>query len=938
MRKEISRLGMALAIVSSALAGFGCSGRAQTPPQAVQVTITNKTATVTVGASVTFNATVTNDAADEGVTWTIAPTTGAGTISSTTTTSVMYTAPATPPATNSVTITATSVADTTKSDAVTFTIGAKAAPISVSITNKITTIAAGATAVTLNATVTNDSANAGVNWTLTAGGAACSPTCGTIGQAMATSVVYTPPASAPASPNNAPTITATSVTDKTKSDTDAITIQAAAAISVSITNKISTIVPGAAAVTLNASVTNDSANAGVTWKLTANGTTCSPTCGTIGQATATSVVYTPPTTAPASPNNAPTITATSVTDKTKSDTDGFTVEATGITVAITNKFSTIVAGAPNVTINVTVTNDAEHDGVIWTLTAGGVDCTPACGTLSDPAQFSTIYVPPTTPGAAPNNAPTLTATSFTDSTKSDSFSFTIAPAAANLGLLKGRYVAVLQGADAKLNPRAMGLTFTSDGSGRITELGVDLNDDFNVTDSEGPAQGRYTVDTSFENSIRGQISLPNLSLPGYPGAPTNSPLGFVFVLAADGKSGNIEERDAGLSVMSGKLYQQDSTAFSINSLAGDFAFGAATAFNGNLPSNNNWQAMVGRLTLSDEDGSFQNALIDTSVAQTGPGLTHAQLAGQWTAPDSDGHMNMYMFPTGGSELSFEAYVVNASKVLFVEIDNNESGVTTLFAGSATHQAPLAASSLSGASVFWANGQENIADMGSSAAVGRFVFTNATSANVQYDRSYDGSGAPANNTGTSLPVTLDTTSGRATITFSGGGAKLLFDSAVLYVCDTNSGYLLDTTASSKAEALFGQFVPQATGPFNATYLSGNLLAMQGGYESREAAQFFGGFIVSSPSGAYDTFDYYQDNSGNVQTGSHTSDATNVLANIDTTTGRGTGKFDWTGNQCSNDAVCSTAFYLIGKNQAVMVNQPAAPPATQEDSSTVFLDPQ
>ena len=47
---------------------------------------------------VTLTASVTNDTADEGVTWTIAPASGAGTISSTTTTSVIYTAPATPPA------------------------------------------------------------------------------------------------------------------------------------------------------------------------------------------------------------------------------------------------------------------------------------------------------------------------------------------------------------------------------------------------------------------------------------------------------------------------------------------------------------------------------------------------------------------------------------------------------------------------------------------------------------------------------------------------------------------------------------------------------------------------------------------------------------------------------------------------------------------------
>ncbi len=140
-------------------------------------------------------------------------------------------------------------------------------------------------------------------------------------------------------------------------------------------------------------------------------------------------------------------------------------------MAITNKFATIVAGSANVAVNATVTNDADHNGADWTLTAGGVACSPACGTLLVPGQFTVTYSPPTVPGAAPNNTPTITATSHTDPTKSDSFNFTITAAAANLGLLKGRYAAVLQGADQKLNPRAMGLTFTADGSGRITEVG-----------------------------------------------------------------------------------------------------------------------------------------------------------------------------------------------------------------------------------------------------------------------------------------------------------------------------------------------------------------------------------------------------------------------------------------------------------------------------------
>src|ERR1700743_1052196 len=144
MFKTNSRLGMWIAALMCVFAAAGCSGHSPAS-KAVSVVIANKPTSVVAGSTATLTASVTNDAAAEGVTWTIAPATGAGQISSTTKTSVMYTAPATPPATNSVTITATSVADTTKSDSVTFTITAKTPPaVSVSITNKISTITAGA--------------------------------------------------------------------------------------------------------------------------------------------------------------------------------------------------------------------------------------------------------------------------------------------------------------------------------------------------------------------------------------------------------------------------------------------------------------------------------------------------------------------------------------------------------------------------------------------------------------------------------------------------------------------------------------------------------------------------------------------------------------------------------------------------------------------------
>ena len=78
---------------------------------------------------------------------------------------------------------------------------------------------------------------------------------------------YTPPTSVPSSPNNRPTLTATSVTDTTKSDTDAFTITTAVAITVTI-NQVNSVLAGTAGTNFDAAVQNDSSDSGVTWTLT----------------------------------------------------------------------------------------------------------------------------------------------------------------------------------------------------------------------------------------------------------------------------------------------------------------------------------------------------------------------------------------------------------------------------------------------------------------------------------------------------------------------------------------------------------------------------------------------------------------------------------------------------------------------------------------------
>ncbi len=202
-------------------------------------------------------------------------------------------------------------------------------------------------------------------------------------------------------------------------------------ISVSITNKVTTLQAGTAAISFSATVQNDSSNSGVTWNLTANGIACSPTCGTLSLATSSTVTYTPPASGPSAPNGQPTLTATSVAKTNKSDADTFTITA-ALKVSITNKFVSVNTGASAFVVNATVQNDATNSGVTWALT-GTACATSPCGSLSGATPSSITYTPPASAPAPPNV--TLTATSEHDSSKSDSASFAIvtAPISVRIG-------------------------------------------------------------------------------------------------------------------------------------------------------------------------------------------------------------------------------------------------------------------------------------------------------------------------------------------------------------------------------------------------------------------------------------------------------------------------------------------------------------------------
>jgi len=277
------------------------------PPANLQATLTAQVA-----------ATVTNDAGNLGVDWSVTcGSASCGSFSPTHTASganTTYTAPAAVPTGGTVTITAKSTADPTKSASGVTTITPP--PIIVTFVLAPPSSLQVGNSVMVSAHVANDGTSAGVDWTVTCGSASC----GSFSVAhTATDVAtsFTAPASVPT--GNTVTIKAASTADGTKFVSAATTITTAPPIVIVISTAPPSSMAVNASAPVSATVTNDSMNKGVDWTVTCGSASCgsfNPTHTASGAGNTTT--YTAPAAIPT--GGTVTIKATSTADITQSVT------------------------------------------------------------------------------------------------------------------------------------------------------------------------------------------------------------------------------------------------------------------------------------------------------------------------------------------------------------------------------------------------------------------------------------------------------------------------------------------------------------------------------------------------------------------------------------------------------------------------------------------
>lgn len=722
---------------------------------------------------------------------------------------------------------------------------------------------------------------------------------------------------------------------------------------VTVTNPFTFTQIGRPPVTLKAAIANDNSVKGVKWALTNASLPCSPDCGTLAAEGAPSyaAVYTPPKSVPL--NQQATIIATSVAEDTEQYAFIFTIFPPA-SIQITNKFSSILIGAQAVAVNSTVTNDPTNSGATWTLTAGGGNCSPACGTLSpSTSNTSIVYTPPTIFPSGVNINPTLTATAVDNSSASDSFSFTILNTTV---FFKGSYAFLLRGyynADqtapaiqAAQVPMAFAGTFTSDGNGNITNMEFDINNSGGLTSITAPQTGSYTVNKGPTGIIEAVITLTSYA---YPSGTIPS---FRCIMSADGTHGRMIELDQGVNLLSGVVELQDTTAIGTQP-AGNFAFGvdSDSPFGGRHVAAGQLVLGAAGVTGGLIDQSYQANLTPLFVDQPlSPDLE--------TAPDAVGRGTLNI-TAQGMTVNYTYYMVDATHFFLIEMDKG-AVFGTVFGGQAVMQNAFTANSVNGVSVIQLTGFDvrGTSPVWPVDIVGLLNVSGGNTFSVQFDINDIGQflvGEGANGT-----VTFDPSTGRAALSaptgFSGGN---FLDAGAWYLYDSGKGFFIEedistsgtiTASSITNRALSGTTMPQTGAPFQLTDISGNLIGGLGASSSPLVPNAVLGMNFTPPGavgiaklGSYTAvgdITSIATQGGKVTDGSYSG---NIAFRTATDLAKGHGAINFQGPLVGDFSLpvptYQGTFYMIAPNQFVAIAQPqqsgfaSLPPFT----GVIFIGP-
>ena len=415
------------------------------------------------------------------------------------------------------------------------------------------------------------------------------------------------------------------------------------AISVAFSPQAPTSVDAGSTASLTAIVSNDSANGGVKWSVTCG----SGQCGSFS-ATSTSSGAATKFTAPGSaPNPATvTVTATSVTDSTKSASATISIAAPSGPISVTlNAPPTSVVASATASLTATVANDNANAGVTWTISCGSAQC-GSFSPVSTPSGTATTYTAPAAPPTPPTV--TVTATSVTDSTKSASASITVtAPPPV---LADANYVFHVAGQDGNNNYYLAG-AFT-------VQNGVITNGEQDLSDGGQFASDPISASGSSLGLANGNIQI--VLNTGDTSVGVNGVETFRGTVVSAGRV-LISQFDTSATA-TGSIDQQTSTA----APAGGYAFNLG-GLDGT--ANQNTFVLGGILNISGSAVNVSNSIFDyNDGGSVGQGQTFT--SGSISAPDAFGRIVITLTPSAASGIpapfALAGYTVDTNQIQLVE--------------------------------------------------------------------------------------------------------------------------------------------------------------------------------------------------------------------------------------------------------------------------------
>lgn len=851
----------AITVVAKSVADPTKSGSASLvvqPASSVSVAIQPKTAQVAIGGKLQLSATVTGST-NTAVLWTVSGAGCSGTACGTITSTGLYTAPASLPNPASVTVKATAISDPAASAIATVTLIAGS---SVSVSPSSAQLKPGAQ---LQFTATsNGNSSAVFVWSISGSGCSGSA-CGSINS----SGLYTAPALAPNPPIVA--VTATLLSDPTKSGSATVTISSGTAVGVSISPTAVQIGTGGHQ-QFTVTVTGTS-NTAVTWTIAGSGC-AGTTCGTVNSAG----LYTAPAVPPAPPFFS--VTATSVADPSKSATASITVVPV-VTITISPTSATVApSGSKQFSANVSGTSNTL---VSWSISGSG--CTgSACGKISSAGLYTAPAIVPNPPSV------TVTATSQADTSKSASaqvniavpISVTISPTTALVTVgTQQQFQATVSGtSNGAVTWTLSGTGCTGSACGTVTSAGlytapstVPNPSTVKVTassqaETSQSASATVTIIPTNNSKLHGQYAVlfkgfdhagvfeaaasfvadgngnvasgvedvnrtsgpqTGVALTGtYQVGGDNrgtltlkSKLGtftYAFALNGTAKSGSLIESDSSGISGSGTIKVQDPTSFDPSVFAGGYVISmtGADAQGGRI-------AAVGSIFPSGA-GTISGSSLDVNDAgDLMP--TFATFTGTYDVDDT-GHGNAVLVIPGfaSGTLKFALYAISSSECFLVSVDPISTG-NPIFAGvlEAQTDLPFSTSSFNGASIFDLTGTTGSS---SQVTVGRMQFDGSGTIQVQFDQNSGGNLTVGGLLTGAYSVQLN---GRGVLTLDNADTGAL-SVWILYATAPNQAFLL-TSDDSVGN---GDVLPQALAPpFETGDLEGNFTLGAGEVASPQA---------------------------------------------------------------------------------------------------------